>query len=143
MASATRSVVINRPPADVWRFVADGLNNPRWRPSVIDISLASGAPGAVGAVYKQTMKGPMGGKVAGDYRIAESVEPSRLKFEVIAGPARPTGLFEVAPEGGGARLTFTLSLKPAGLMRLMEGMIQSTMNAEVENLTSLKAALEA
>src|SRR5690348_7885957 len=99
MASASNSIVINRPPEAVYRFLADGLNNLRWRPAVSEISLASGPAGATGAVYKQAIKGPMGRTVAGDYRIVSAI-PSSIRFEVVAGPARPVGTFELAPANG-------------------------------------------
>ena len=143
MAHAENSIEINRPPTEVYGFLADGLNNPKWRPAVKSIALASGAAGQVGAVYKQTMAGPGGGSVAGDYRLAEADPPRRIRFEVVAGPARPVGVFEVEPAAAGARVRFSLDLQPKGLMRLMGGMIQRTMDAEVANLSRLKAVLEA
>jgi len=143
MAQASNSIEIRRPAEEVYAFVADGLNNPKWRPAVTSISLASGEAGEAGAVYKQTIAGPGGGKVQGDYRVVEAVPGRRLRFEVIAGPARPVGLFEIEPQGTSARLTFSLGFEPKGLMRLMNGMIQRTMQAEVGNLTRLKAVLEA
>jgi len=143
MANASNSIIIDRSVPDVYQFLADGLNNPKWRSAVVEISLASGKPGAAGAVYKQTLKGPFGSKVDGSYRIVEAIPNSRIKFEVIAGPARPLGQFDVAVADGGASVRFSLSFEPAGLMRLMNGMIQSTMNAEVRNLSELKKLLEA
>ena len=143
MANASNSITIDRPAAEVYRFLADGLNNPKWRSAVVEIKLASGSGWAVGAVYKQTMKGPMGRTVDGSYRIAEAMPNSRIRFEVIAGPARPVGMFEIEPAGNGARVRFSLSVEPRGIMmRLMNGMIQSAMNGEVENLAALKRALE-
>jgi uncharacterized membrane protein len=143
MASASNSITINRPASDIYQFLADGLNNPKWRSAVVGINLASGAKGAVGAVYKQTLKGPFGSKVAGDYRIVEAVPNSRIKFEVITGPARPVGQFDIEPALGAATVRFSLSFAPTGFMRLMNGMIQSTMEAEVKNLSALKTLLEA
>jgi len=143
MASASNSVEINRPVADVYAVVADGLNNPKWRSAVVDIQLASGTAGQVGAIYKQSIKGPFGSKVAGDYRIVEAVPNSRIKFEVITGPARPVGLFEITSTGTGSALRFSLAYEPKGLMRLMDGMIQKAMNGEVQNLSALKAVMEA
>jgi len=59
MLSAEHEVTIARPVAEVFAFVADGLNAPKWRPGVLDISLASGT--GLGSVYKQGVKGPGGG----------------------------------------------------------------------------------
>jgi uncharacterized membrane protein len=35
--SASHSVTINRPASEVFAFVADGENAPRWRSGVLDI----------------------------------------------------------------------------------------------------------
>jgi hypothetical protein len=110
---------------------------------VVDISLASGTAGSVGAVYKQGVKGPFGRKIDGDYRLVEATPNSRIRFEVIAGPARPTGLFEIEPLAGGSRVRFSLGLETKGFMRLMDGMVQGTMNGEVQRLSALKQVLEA
>ena len=66
MAAATNSIDINRPVEQVYRFLANGLNNPQWRPAVTDIKLASGSPGTFGAVYEQRIKGPFGIRIPAD-----------------------------------------------------------------------------
>jgi uncharacterized membrane protein len=143
MAAAEHSVTVRRTPEDVYAFLADGLNNPRWRSSVRSVSLASGSAGQVGAVYAQRLAGPGGREIDGDYRITEAQPSSSLHFEVIAGPARPKGTFTLRPaDDGGTHLTFGLALETKGLMRLMNGMVQKTMDSEVGQLAKLKAVLE-
>src|SRR5713226_1946984 len=83
MPSATNTVTVQRPIDEVFQFLADGTNNPRWRPGVLDISPPAGGP-AVGAVYAQGMKGPRGKRIAGDYRITELSPSTRIAFEVVA-----------------------------------------------------------
>ena len=127
----------------MYAFLADGLNNARWRSSVRSVSLASGSAGQVGAVYAQRLAGPGGREIDGDYRITEAHPTSSLSFEVIAGPARPKGAFTLRPaDDGGTHLTFGLAFEPKGFMKLMNGMIQKTMDSEVQQLERLKAVLE-
>ena len=57
MAHANNSVTVARPIEEVFDFLADGTNNTRWRPSVIEIA-RSGGPDGVGATYKQGLKRP-------------------------------------------------------------------------------------
>jgi uncharacterized membrane protein len=143
MAAAEHSVTVKRTPEDVYAFLADGLNNSRWRSSVRSVSLASGSRGQVGAVYAQRLAGPGGREIDGDYRITEAQPSSSLRFEVIAGPARPKGAFTLRPaDDGGTHLTFGLAFEPKGLMKLMNGMIQKTMDSEVQQLERLKTVLE-
>ena len=106
------------------------------------VSHVSGS--GVGAQYAQTMKGPGGRSIPGDYRITRYDEPTRLDFAVTAGPARPTGSFvlhETAP--GSTEVTFTLDLEPRGLMVLMTPMINKQVRAEVANIDNPTAALGA
>ena len=142
MAHAENRVTINREPRDVFTFLADGLNEPLWRSGVKDIALKSGEAGAVGAVYSQTLTGPGGRSIAGDYQITEAVPGELLGFQVVAGPARPTGAYRMRAIDGGTEVTFTLDVQPKGLMKLMGPMIAKTMAAEVAQLGTLKTVLE-
>ncbi|MEA5457203.1 SRPBCC family protein [Sinomonas sp. JGH33] len=143
MPAAEKSVTIRRTPEDVYAFIADGLNNKLWRPSVKSVSLASGDAGQVGAVYAQRLAGPGGREIDGDYRIVEATPSESLRFEVVAGPARPKGTFTLRPtDDGGTALSFGLAYEPKGFMKLMGGMIQKTMDSEVKQLETLKAVLE-
>jgi len=142
MAHASNSVIIARPIEEVFDFLADGSNNTRWRPSVIEIS-RSGGPDGVGATYKQGLKGPGGRRIDGDYRVTTFERPRELAFEVIAGPARPSGRYQLdTPTAGQTRVQFELDLQLRGLQKLMGPMIQRTMDGEVKLLDRLKAVLE-
>ena len=141
MQSARRTITIKRPIADVFAYVANGLNGPNWRPGVLDISLVSGE--GVGAVYRQGVRGPGGRRIAADYEVT-AFEPSRrLAFKATAGPVRPSGeyAFEEAPEG--TVLTFSLEEPLSGWKRFVFGRpVQQTMDAEMKALDRLKELLE-
>ncbi|MEP6599478.1 MAG: SRPBCC family protein [Actinomycetota bacterium] len=142
MAHAEHSVIVNRPIAEVFAFLADGTNNPSWRPDVTSIRHVFGS--GVGAQFAQTMNGPGGRSIPGDYRITRYDGPTRLDFEVTDGRARPTGSFvlrETVP--GSTEVTFTLDLKPRGLMVLMTPMINKQVRVEVANIDKLAGALGA
>ncbi|UZX02167.1 hypothetical protein F8G81_05705 [Arthrobacter sp. CDRTa11] len=143
MAHAENQTTINRPPEDVYAFLADGLNNPAWRSGVQAISLKSGTAGAAGAVYRQTLAGPGGRPIDGDYRITAAEPGKHMGFQVVAGPARPAGEYHLSPVPGGTNVGFTLDFQPKGPMRLLAPLIQRTMEKEVAQLASLKAVLEA
>jgi len=142
MAHAENKVRIRRSPQDVYAFLADGMNGPLWRTGVKDIALKSGAAGTVGAVYSQTLTGPGGRSVAGDFEVIEAVPGELMRFQVVAGPARPTGEYRLRATENGTELHFTLDLAPKGMMKLMGPMIAKTMTAEVAQLEALKTVLE-
>jgi uncharacterized membrane protein len=142
MPHAEKSITINRPVGDVFEFVLDGTKNPLWRPAVLDIERVPGKPSDVGAIFKQGLKGPGGRRIEGDYEIVESKPNELITFQVISGPARPTGMYRFEAIGNTTRVTFTLHLEPKGLTRFLSPMITSTMKGEVATLSNLKAYLE-
>lgn len=118
MPSAEHQVMFGRPVADVFAFVADGLNAPRWRPG--------------------------GRRIDADYEVTAYEPNRRLAFRAIAGPVRPVGEYRYEEVGGGSRLTFSLQAELSGLKKLlMGGAVQRTMEAEVAATERLKELLEA
>lgn len=143
MAHAENDITINRSAGEVYAFLADGLNNTKWRPGVQKIALKSGAAGEPGAVYSQTLTGPKGRPLQGDYEITDA-EPGRLlAFKVVAGPARPAGRYQLTENDGSTTVRFSLDLKLPLLMRVLDSMVTKTMESEVAQLTNLKGVIEA
>ena len=142
MVHAANQIIIDRSPEDVYAFLADGLNNPLWRSGVKEISLKSGVAGAFGAVYAQKLAGPGGQPVDGDYEITVAEPYNRLCFQVVAGPARPSGEYRLTPVAAATEVSFSLELQPKGLMKLAGPMIARTMRSEVAQLSALKEVLE-
>lgn len=139
---AENEVVVERPPADVFAFLADTENDRAWRPGVLDVERVSADGPGAGARYRQGVKGPFGRRTAADYEVTQ-FEPGRtLAFRVTAGPVRPQGRYELTPSGGGTLLSFELSCELNGMKRLMSGPVQKSMDAEMRNLDELKRVLE-
>jgi uncharacterized membrane protein len=141
MAHAEGSITINRPVKEVFDFILDGRNSTLWRPSVLDVQLMPGNPLGVGAIFKQGLKGP-GGRIDGDYEIVECKPNELIRFQVIAGPARPTGTYLFKSMDDSTQVKFILDFQPKGLAKLMDGMINKSMKGEVETLSNLKAYFE-
>jgi uncharacterized protein YndB with AHSA1/START domain len=142
MPHAEHTVTINRPARAVFDYLADGTHNRDWRSGVLEIEKITTAEGE-GASYRQVLAGPGGRRIQGDYRVTVFDPPRRLEFLVTAGPARPTGAFEITetPDHG-TRVRFILDVRPAGLMKLMMPMITRQMRSEVAQLDTLKTILE-
>jgi len=142
MPHAEHTITVARPPQAVFDYLADGTHNRDWRTGVLEIERTSAAEGE-GATYRQILAGPGGRRIDGDYRITVFDPPRRLEFQVTAGPARPTGVFELSENGGqSTRVRFALDFTAAGPMKLMTAMITRTMRREVAQLDNLKAILE-
>lgn len=70
---------IDRPIAEVFAFLADGTNDPRFSPRVQHIEKKTDGPTGVGTVYASTVK-DAGLKSAREFRITEFVEPTRIRW---------------------------------------------------------------
>ena len=142
MPHAEHTVTVNRPQKDVFDYLTEGTHNREWRAGVLEIERTSAAEGQ-GATYRQVVSGPGGRRIDGDYQVTVFEPPRRLEFQVTAGPARPTGVFELSEDADqSTRVRFSLDLNPSGLMRLMTPMISRQMRREVTQLDNLKAILE-
>jgi uncharacterized protein YndB with AHSA1/START domain len=139
---ATNEVVVERPPAAVFAFLADAENDPAWRPGVLDIARVSGDGPGAGARYRQGVKGPGGRRIDADVETT-AYEPDRLiGFRATAGPVRPEGRYELAPADGGTRVRFALQAELRGLKIAMAPAVKRTMAGEVGHLANLKRVLE-
>ena len=141
MPNAERTIVINKPAADVFAFVADGEKAQQWRSGIVEIRKKSGD--GKGAVYRQVVKGPGGRGIDADYEVTDYQPPTHLAFRAIAGPVRPIGSYDLKETDGKTSLTFKLSAEIGGWKKfLMSGQVQKTMDAEMAALDRLKTVLE-
>jgi uncharacterized membrane protein len=141
MPEAQHSVTVQRPIEEVFAFLADAENDPRWRSGVLDIARVDGD--GVGARYRQGVKGPMGRRVAADFEVTEYEPPRAIGFRATAGPVRPEGRYVLEPADGGTRVRFSLSCTPSGAARLMTPMVARTMRSEVQAIEGLPGAMGA
>jgi carbon monoxide dehydrogenase subunit G len=141
MPSAENEIVVDRPVGEVYEFLANAENDPQWRPGVVEIRRASGE--GVGAVYRQSVKGPMGRSIDADIETTELVPNELIAFRTRTGPVRPTGRYELAPSGDGTRVRFRLDAEVTGAKKFLMGrMVEKTMRSEVGALDNLKRVLE-
>jgi uncharacterized protein YndB with AHSA1/START domain len=141
MPSAQRTIVVDRPPDQVFAFFTDPRNDQKWRTHVKEIA-AEGQP-RVGSKVHQVVDGPGGRGIAADIEVTGYEAPTRYAFKVIAGPARPVGEFRFAPSGGGTEVQFSLSAELSGFKKLlMSRPVQASMDGEMQSLDTAKRLIE-
>jgi hypothetical protein len=117
--SVTRSTVIPAPAKDVFPLVNSFREWPKWSPwETVDPDMQrtySGAESGVGAKYAWSGNRKAG---AGNMEIVESQEPDvirlRLEFTKPFAAVNPT-TFTFVPEGGGTRVTWTMTGEHKGI----------------------------
>jgi len=142
MVTADASVSIARPAAEVFAFVADVRNDPRWHTDVLEATLDGAEPIGQGSTFTITIK-PAMGETGGTVRVREFDPPRRVVFDVRMGKLQPTTTFTVVDEAGGSRISRHIDMAPTGLMRLMAPMMGGMMRKRnVGFLENLKRVLE-
>lgn len=141
MASFTNVVEINRPAHDVFAFLADLENVPRWNYAITETRKTSPGEVGVGATYEQTRSSPTPSR---EHLTIIAFEPDRhltVEGTLARYPARLQ--YTVDEHDGATRLTNTVDLELTGAARLLGGVAAGRIRSAVaENLEVLKTLLE-
>lgn len=97
MTSAQYDTRISRPIDDVFDFLSDGTNNPRWQRLVVQ-TVGPAGPIGVDSVFDQRVRHPLGFTASADYRITGDDRPRCLALAVVSGGGiRPTVTYDLTP----------------------------------------------
>ncbi len=136
-------VLISRPIEDVFAFVEDARNRPRWDDSVDSEELTSPEPIGVGTTVRTTLRS-MGREYVYTWEIVEHEPPRRQRIESTSGPFPTTLVYELRPLEGATEVNFSISGRPGGPLRLLEPMIARNTQQNLDrSFARLKAVLEA
>jgi carbon monoxide dehydrogenase subunit G len=111
---------IDRPIEQVFAFLADGENDPKFSPRVIEIAKTSDGPPGVGTTYASTVK-DAGMKTKREFRLTQFDPPTRIGWTELSKNlvTVPEGGYELAPDDGGTRLAVYNELEGHGFGRLL------------------------
>ena len=87
------TTTIDRPIDEVFAFLADGTNDPKFSPRVQEMRKTTDGPVGVGTLYESTVK-DAGMKTSRRFEITEFEAPTRIRW------AERTKNIVTAPEGG-------------------------------------------
>jgi uncharacterized protein YndB with AHSA1/START domain len=142
MATFQNTVTIARPTEEVFAFLADFQNVPRWNYAIEQTTKTSPGPVGVGVTYRQTRTVPRRGEEGFEVTVFEP--PGRLAVRGQIGPFHATTGYRLEPAAGGTRLTNNVELEPATpLLRPIGPLVVPRVKAAVaRNLAVLKELLE-
>jgi uncharacterized protein YndB with AHSA1/START domain len=139
------TVVIDRPIEEVFAFLADGENDPKFSPRVLEIRKATEGPPGVGTVYASTVK-DAGVKTRREFRLTEFEPPTKIRWSETSTNAvtAPEGGYDLQPAGEGTELTVYNVLEGHGFGKLIAGFaLRSARKGADDFARSIKAAVEA
>ena len=143
MVDVTVSGIVRAAPEEVFRFLADLENWPRWQSDMKSATLTEGQPGQVGAVYRYLSKA-IGMTFDSTVRLTRVDAPREVAFEgEWTGMIRPNGRYAVEPAPGGSLVTLNPRPEVRGIGRIMAPMITSMgRRLNREHLDALRRELE-
>src|SRR5687768_14948902 len=87
------SAVVDKPIEEVFAFLADGTNDPKFSPRVQEIKKTTEGPVGVGTVFESRVK-DAGMKTSRQFEITEFEQPTKIRW------AERSKNIVTAPEGG-------------------------------------------
>jgi carbon monoxide dehydrogenase subunit G len=138
------TVKVDRPVEEVFDFLADGENDPKFSPRVVEIAKKTdGAPGK-GTIYASTVK-DAGMKSTREFELTEFERPTRIRWRELSKNAVvvPVGGYDLAATDGGTSLSFFNELEGHGLGKLIAGFALRSARKDADAFAGrIKAAIE-
>lgn len=139
------SIEIDRPIEQVFDFLAEGINDRRFSPRVLEIVKTTEGPPDVGTVFASTVK-DAGFKTKREFEYTEFDRPTRIRWtERTKNLVRATeGGYDLESAGERTKLSFYNVLEGQGLGRLLEPLAVSGARKDADAFAQrIKDAVEA
>jgi hypothetical protein len=138
------TITIERPIDEVFAFLAEGTNDPKFSPRVLEIANTTGGPVAVGTVFASTVK-DAGMKTKREIKITELDAPTRIRWTEISKNlvVASDGGYDLLDDGDSTRLTFFNVLEGHGFGALIVRFALSAARKDADAFAArIKTAVE-
>lgn len=143
MATFEINLVINRPIAEVFAFISNGENLPRWRAATLEISKISSEPTRVGSKFRGRFAF-LGRPFEGNLEVIAHEPIRSYATRMVEGPFPLEARYSLEPVEGGTQLTLVIDGEPGGFFKLAEPLVVRLAKRSYESdLQNLKEMLEA
>ena len=143
MAHIDGEIVINRPVEEVFDFVADERNEPRYNPRMLSSELLSPGPVGLGSRFRAVMgSGPRRTTMTTEFTGYQW--PRRLALRSHLSAMEIHGSLTFDPVPGGTRMRWSWEVAPRGLLKLVSPLVVRVGARQERAIwTGLKRLLEA
>lgn len=118
MIEVSQTIIVNRPPEEVFEFWSDHSNNPQWQQGQRSCIWTSEAPIGVGSTYDQEAAF-LGRPIISSFECVEYEPSKRIRMKTTKSSLPLDIIREVSPSpDGGTTLVATIRGEPSGLMKL-------------------------
>lgn len=135
-------VDIARLPEDVFAYITDFENNPKWQNGMVSCTFTTPPPVGEGSRYTQIAKF-MGRTIESKFLVTKFIPNERVEFETTESTFPIQIVRSVHPIENGTRVEAVISGQPDGLMGFFAPLMQPLMRRSIEgDYARLKTLLE-
>ena len=125
MITASSSVTIEKPVSEVYAFVADCRNEPKWHTDAIEAAPLTEGPLAVGAKQRWLIKFMGKREMIMEVTKLEPEHVEQLEARTALMGMAPTITYTFEQAGSGTLFTRSVSMDPKGIGALMKPLMRS------------------
>jgi len=142
MINVTVITEIARPTSDVFAYISNIANNPKWQGGMLEAYFTTDPPVRVGSEYTQVARF-LGRNIESTFKVTD-YEPGRLiKATTIKSTFPITFTRLVEPSENGSRVTAIVEGDASGMFKLAESLIAKKVKSSIEkDYTNLKNILD-
>ena len=136
------STLVDKPIKDVFAFIGNPNNMPKWNTTVMGVEQIT--PGEVGVGTKFKSVGEMmGRRIEGEMQVTAYEPDTKFGVQMNAGPMQVNMMVSFETVGTGTKISLNAQGNPAGFFKLAEPVMAGRVKAMMEeNIASLKSQLE-
>lgn len=141
MIKVEKSIIINKPPAEVFSFVTAEGNYKKFQAGVTEV-IEGGPRNTVGSQFTEVRKF-MGQDMRTTLEITEFLPNTKWAAKVVKGPVPYTVTVSYEASDGGTKYTTRVEGEPKGFFKIAEGMVASQLEKTLaDDAEKLKKLLE-
>jgi uncharacterized protein YndB with AHSA1/START domain len=142
MIQLEKRIIIHRPVEEVFAFLEDLTNVPRWQEAVEEARQVTGDPIGVGTQYTSARM-MMGQRFEASIEYIEHEPDKKIVFKSTSGPVSFQAAYLTEPLAEGTQVTALLDLQMEGLPTQVEAEMHAAVSSEADTeLGKLKMLLE-
>jgi len=144
MRRVQRTALIAAPPAQVYAFLTEPANLPRWQAGIVAAERTSPPPTSAGSTARVVLE-LMGQRVAADITVREADPNRRLVLAASLSGMAVTATLELAEHDGGSQVTLASEVRAESIfMAPLERMVTDSAERDLDaSLARLQAAMAA
>lgn len=142
MIEFEKSIFINRPQQEVFDFVTNLNNDPKWQSTIESVEQTSNGGIGTGSTWRYNVKF-LGRNVNSEIEMTSYDPPTEASVKAIGGPVPFENTYKFESVDGGTQMSIIGKGDLGGFFKLAEGLVRKQLLKQMDaDANTLKAVLE-